>query len=178
MENDPDARNDGSDGVEFMPVQREGRYPARQNKVQDRTMMTLVDRRGFVTGAVLAGGVAALPTDAFAASRHELIYAGMHGGHIHVARFNAMTGDIRMIGPIAENKRPIWVLCHPTLPSMQRPVATARGRAAFRRFGSIQRPARLRRLPMPCRSCRSTTAPVSWHRPTKCLQRQARCMSC
>ncbi len=79
-------------------------------------MMTLMDRRGFVIGTVLAGGVAALPTAAFAAGRHELVYVGMHGGQIHAARFNAATGAINLIGPVADNKRPTWGLRHPTLP--------------------------------------------------------------
>jgi 6-phosphogluconolactonase len=79
-------------------------------------MKILVGRRDFLMGALLVGGVMALPTAGFAAGRDELVYVGMHGGQIHAARFNAATGDIRMIGPVADNRRPTWGLRHPTLP--------------------------------------------------------------
>lgn len=78
--------------------------------------MRLFGRRAVLAGAVMAAGAAALPTIAFATGRHELVYIGMHGGKIHAARFNAGTGDIVMIGPVADNKRPTWGLRHPTLP--------------------------------------------------------------
>lgn len=74
-----------------------------------------VDRRQ------LLGGGLAFVASALTGARSpfvmgELIYIGMHGGKIHAARFDPRTGELAMIGPVAENARPTWAVNHPALP--------------------------------------------------------------
>jgi 6-phosphogluconolactonase len=46
----------------------------------------------------------------------ELIYVGMHGTKIHAGRFDPVSGDLSVIGPVADDPRPTWAVRHPTLP--------------------------------------------------------------
>lgn len=46
----------------------------------------------------------------------ELVYIGMHGTQIHAARFDIKSGDMTMIGPVADNPRPTWAVMHPDKP--------------------------------------------------------------
>ncbi|NRR34161.1 lactonase family protein [Oxalobacteraceae bacterium] len=45
-----------------------------------------------------------------------LVYVGSQGRQIQAARFDAASGKLTLIGPVAEGLRPTWVLAHPQLP--------------------------------------------------------------
>lgn len=75
--------------------------------------MAEFDRRGML-GASLAS--LALPSLAWARSANELVYVGMHGEQIHAARFDAASGALTPIGPVAPMPRPTWGLRHPSQP--------------------------------------------------------------
>jgi 6-phosphogluconolactonase len=47
--------------------------------------------------------------------RKMLVYIGMHGGQIHAARFDPVTGSLTAIGPVADQSAPTWAVRHPTL---------------------------------------------------------------
>lgn len=46
----------------------------------------------------------------------ELVYVGMQERQIRALRFNASTGILAAIGPVAEGLRSTWTIAHPTLP--------------------------------------------------------------
>jgi 6-phosphogluconolactonase len=66
----------------------------------------------LATAGVL-GGCAVSP---LAESRPEWVYVGMDGGKLHALRFDANTGNLAMVGPVADVPKPRWVVAHPQLP--------------------------------------------------------------
>ncbi len=46
----------------------------------------------------------------------DLVYVGMHGAEIRAGRFDARSGTLAMIGPVASVPRPTWTIRHPRLP--------------------------------------------------------------
>lgn len=46
----------------------------------------------------------------------ELVYVGSQGNQIHALRFDAASGKLEEIGPVAEGLRPTWTVAHPQLP--------------------------------------------------------------
>ncbi len=76
--------------------------------------MPMMSRRA-VLGFAAAFGLAS-PLAAQAKSAGELIYIGMNGTKIRAARFDAKSGDLTAIGPVADNIRPTWAVRHPSLP--------------------------------------------------------------
>lgn len=47
-----------------------------------------------------------------------LVYVGMHGGQVRALRFDAGSGRLTMIGPVADVPKPTWSVAHPTLPML------------------------------------------------------------
>lgn len=84
-------------------------------------MMQFRRRAAISMIAVVAtASIVAVPT-ALGADKNngsELIYVGMHGAQIHAARFDAASGDMTMIGPVADNPRPTWAVLHPNQPTL------------------------------------------------------------
>ena len=73
-------------------------------------------KRRWVFAAPIVIGSLNMPAFLNAAPKNELIYIGMHGEQIHAAQFDPTTGDITMVGPVANNLRPTWAIRHPKLP--------------------------------------------------------------
>lgn len=46
----------------------------------------------------------------------DLVYVGSQGNQIRALRFDAESGKLAVIGPVAEGLRPTWTLAHPQLP--------------------------------------------------------------
>jgi len=66
-------------------------------------------------GLALALGIS-LSATAAECSPSELAYLGTDGTSLRALRFNACTGQIAMIGPVAEVPKPRWLVAHPKLP--------------------------------------------------------------
>jgi 6-phosphogluconolactonase len=49
-------------------------------------------------------------------ARADLVYVGTQGKQLGAMRFDAVTGKLAMIGPVAEGLRPTWTVAHPLLP--------------------------------------------------------------
>jgi 6-phosphogluconolactonase len=62
---------------------------------------------------MLAGAVMTL---CCALAQAELVYVGTQGRQLNVMRFDAVSGKLSMIGPVAEGLRPTWTVAHPRLP--------------------------------------------------------------
>jgi 6-phosphogluconolactonase len=67
----------------------------------------------LVASVSLLGACAATPPNG---SQPELVYVGMDGGQMRALRFDTNTGDLSMIGPVADVPKPRWAVVHPQLP--------------------------------------------------------------
>jgi 6-phosphogluconolactonase len=75
-------------------------------------------RRNFaIASAVLSlGFLGACTTPVPQSARAGLIYVGTDGNQIRALRFDASTGKLTMIGPVADVSKPRWAVAHPQLP--------------------------------------------------------------
>lgn len=46
----------------------------------------------------------------------DIVYLGQHGAQVNAARFDRKTGELTLIGPVADPGRPTWTVMHPRLP--------------------------------------------------------------
>jgi 6-phosphogluconolactonase len=65
--------------------------------------------------AGVLGGCAVAP---MGQSRPEWVYVGMDGGKLHALRFDANTGNLAMVGAVADVPKPRWAVAHPQLPGL------------------------------------------------------------
>ncbi len=85
---------------------------------------SVLTRHGFnaaLTALALSVGLssplisdAAVPENA----RTGLVYVGMNGNQVRALRFDASTGKLTMIGPVADVPKPRWAVAHPQLPML------------------------------------------------------------
>jgi 6-phosphogluconolactonase len=66
--------------------------------------------------ALAALGFASGGAGAVGPAQTGLVYVGTQGNQIHALRFDASSGRLAPLGPVAEGLRPTWVLAHPRLP--------------------------------------------------------------
>jgi 6-phosphogluconolactonase len=69
--------------------------------------------------AALAGSAASAAANAEARAQEgetELVYVGTHGSQLHALRFEASTGKLAALGPVAEGLKPTWAVAHPRIP--------------------------------------------------------------
>lgn len=71
-----------------------------------------------ITTIALSTGLAGTPVLA-ATTPSELVYVGSNqSNQIRAARFDAATGKLTMIAPVADGLRPTWLVSHPQLPML------------------------------------------------------------
>lgn len=58
----------------------------------------------------------ALAMAASPALADDIVYLGQHGAQVNAARFDRHTGELALIGPVADPGRPTWTVMHPRLP--------------------------------------------------------------
>lgn len=61
-------------------------------------------------------GLGACSVTALNGASPELVYVGMDGVQLRALRFDAVTGDLSMVGPVADVPKPRWAVAHPLLP--------------------------------------------------------------
>ena len=85
------------------------------NPPQPATSNLALTRR-LVVGASLSIALAPSLSHARSGASSDLVHIGMNGSQIHAARFDAATGALTPLGPVAEGLRPTWAVQHPRLP--------------------------------------------------------------
>lgn len=79
-------------------------------------------RREFtnaLTAFTLSTGLCSPPVYGATAEKNtptDLVYLGTDGGQIYAMRFDPHTGQLAMLGPVAEVPKPRWSIAHPQLP--------------------------------------------------------------
>jgi 6-phosphogluconolactonase len=77
--------------------------------------ISALSRREFSVALAVAAFAAALPEPVRAASS-DLVYIGMHGNQITLARFDPAAGNLTLSTPVADMPSPTWIVVHPKLP--------------------------------------------------------------
>lgn len=81
--------------------------------------LTRRDFTGGLTAFALSAGLCSTPIQGVAAEKNaptDLVYVGTDGGQIYAMRFGMHTGQLAMLGLVAEVPKPRWSIAHPRLP--------------------------------------------------------------
>jgi len=85
---------------------------------QSRWLPNLFTRYSFrmALATISLGLLSACTTTAPLRTQSGLVYVGMDGNQLRALRFDASTGRLAMIGPVAEVSKARWSVAHPQLP--------------------------------------------------------------
>jgi 6-phosphogluconolactonase len=81
--------------------------------------LTRRDFTGVFTAFALSAGLCSTHIYGAAAAKNtpaDLVYVGTDGGQIYAMRFDPNTGQLTMLGAVAEVPKPRWSIAHPQLP--------------------------------------------------------------